>query len=258
MKAPQRTKVGFTLLELLVSIAILAMLAVMITGVFSTSSDAITRGRAEAALDEAARFILDAIEVDLSQALIRTNVPFRVDTVSIGDALYCVSPGVRRMEETNPRDCAPIRFRSSKRIKLVSALNRRAVFEYAAGATGSNAEALLDLIAQSNYRNVERVPTQGSVEFTEPIESMSGTAQYAFLTFLDFRINGLEATPAETSPRFVDIVLGLASARDTRHAMRLYESGASTAALAYLAERERVYTRRIYMPNRAFTGIAFE
>lgn len=261
----RRYQKGFTLLEVVVSITILALLVLMISRIFITSSDAVRRGSSDALLDEAARFVLDNLQTDISQALVRTNVPFRVDDVSVGDALYCISTAIRRPTERNPRDTAPIQVRSKKSIYLVSDLNRRVVFEYEAIISIDSDKARQKLIIQSNYYHEDKskITDKGKKEYTEALPNSERLTNQAVLTFLKFRINGKSTSnrsglpQLNDLPRFVDVIIGLAAANDMRQAMRLYESQSETEAVDYLSNHERVYTRRIHFPNVGINRLTF-
>ena len=269
--ARARNNSGFTLLEIVVSITILALIALMISRIFSTSTQAVERGKNQALLDETARMLLDVIEQDVSQALIRTNIAFRVHQVTGGDALYFVSTGVRRKTETLLRDTAPMRLKvqqkSSTDSGLVPALNRRVIAESALGTE----DTIRQLIASSDYYLMNTTRTvddfspvhggkemgKGESEYTSPLETTSGTANHAMLTFVEFLINGDPAsnlgsnTPPDKNdmPCFVDVALGLASAIDMQQAMHLYNAQDSSKADEYIENHERIYTRRIFMRN---------
>ncbi|MDF7825579.1 prepilin-type N-terminal cleavage/methylation domain-containing protein [Pontiellaceae bacterium B12227] len=254
---------GFTLLELIVSITILTLIALMLSRIFTASSRAVNQGRGQSLLDETARLMLDTMETDISQALIRTNVPFRVDQISAKDALYCISPAIRRRQETNPRDTAPVQFRSVPRQQLIQELNLRARFEYATGATEPSNTARRKLIAQSDIYQAEALELIGDADYTEALEDLNGITDHAALTFMDFRINGDSGSnrsgtdlPLATDlPRYLDVIIGLASARDVRQAMRIHSAQDASAAADYLEKRERIYTRRIFMPNSGLLRI---
>ena len=265
---PRGNRAGFTLLEIVLSITILALIALVLSRIFSESSQAVNQGRNRALLDETARLVLDNIEQDIGQALIRTNLPFRVYNSSGRDELYFISPAVRRRQSTNPRDTAPVRLRTARRVSqsngLAADLNRYIQFKYPTGIRGKN--ALRNLLRQSNAYRADAVATDGSAAYTEYLESSDELSAHAALTFLDLVINGNVdsnrgrqrlPTPADR-PRFVDAVLGLVSATDLEQAMRLYRTQGEHTALEFLAARESVYTRRIFMPNAALEPGAFQ
>lgn len=261
---PQASKRGFTLLEALVSIAILAMIAVMISRIFISSSSAVQRGNSDVLLDEAARYVLDNIQTDVCQSLIRTNVPFRVERVSVGDALYFSSTAIRRPTLGNPRDIAPVMIRSMYSTDLASALNRRVVFEYSSNVQNNSNTARKNLAAQSDFYRTKRIRLRSDQYYSEPLKDLEGLTAQAVLTFMEFRINGNPLSnrnglpQPEDLPRFVDVVIGFASANDMRQAMRIYGSQSQPAAETYLANHERVYSRRVFMPNTGTTGLDFQ
>ncbi|QBG46187.1 prepilin-type N-terminal cleavage/methylation domain-containing protein [Verrucomicrobia bacterium S94] len=253
---PRSSRNGFTLLELMVSLVILTLVVLMISRIFTTSTSAVTRGSHDALLDEAARFVLDNLQTDISQALIRTNVPFRVDSVSVGDALYFISTATRRQLLGMPRDLAPVQIRSRQSLDLVSALNRRVVFEYIANSQVGTQAARKNLIRQSDYYDGTKPDFQSDREYTEELEDADGLTAQAVLTFMNFRINGNQSNSAP--PRFVDIIIGLCSANDMRQAMRIYKTRGDDEAEYFLAIHERVYTRRIHIPNLGTSLLEFE
>ncbi len=273
--SPRRTyKEGFTLLELLLAVAILAMIALMMARIFAASSEAVERGKRNAMLDEAARLLLDTIERDVGQAVLRTNIPLRVHSVAGFDALYFVSPGVRRATETMPRDTAPMRIRLANTASALNGLvpdwNWHLVVESAIGTTNT----LDKLIRSSDYYATNAaqavadfMPARGGAamgrseaEYTLPLETLQGTENHVMPTFVDFNINGDPDSNVSASampevrdlPRFVDVVLGLAASSDIAQAMRLHAAQGAEAAEAYLQKHERIYARRIPIRN---TGI---
>ncbi len=260
---PQTSKRGFTLLEVMVSIALLALIALMVSRIFISSSSAIQRGNNDVLLDEAARYVLDNMQTDICQALIRTNVPFRVERVSVGDALYFASTAIRRPTLGNPRDIAPVMIRSMYSTDLVSALNRRVVLEYKSNVQNNSNRARKNLAAQSDFYRTGRVSLSSDQYYSEPLKDLQGLTAQAVLTFMEFRINGVRETTLDlpqpdNMPRFVDVVIGFASANDMRQAMRIYDSQSQSAAEDYLANHERVYSRRVFMPNTGTTGLDFQ
>ncbi|MDZ8117873.1 PulJ/GspJ family protein [Pontiella agarivorans] len=253
---PRSSRRGFTLLELMVSLVILSLVVLMISRIFTTSTSAVTRGGDDALLDEAARFVLDNLQTDISQALVRTNAPFRVDSVSVGDALYFVSTATRRQILGTPRDLAPVQIRSKQSLDLVSALNRCVVFEYIANVQTGTQTARKNLIRQSGYYNGTKPDFRSDREYTEELKDADGLTAQAVLTFMNFRINGNESNAPQ--PRFVDVIIGLSSARDMRQAMRIYATRGNDETEHFLATHEQVYTRRIYLPNLGTSLLEFE
>jgi len=261
-----KNRSGFTLLEIVISITLLALMALMLARIFTESTRAVSQGRERALLDETARFVLNNLEQDISQALIRTNVAFWVARGSAGEELYCISPGIRRRTETYPRDFAPIQFRTVRSTLALSALNDRIVFEHASAATATHKTGLKKLIGYSNfYQPRDLLQSAGQVNYTERLESDSGVLNQASLTFLDFSINGdpdsnygSNRLPDPTDPpRFVDVRIGLVASKEMQQAMRLYTAQGDTVAADYLSKREQVYALRIFMPNTGVYGPGF-
>lgn len=261
---PRRRQKGFTLLEVVVSIAILALMVLMISLVFNTGSRAVRRGSVDALLDDTARFVFDNLQTDISQALVRTNIPLRVESISSMDTLYFISTAVRRQQETNLRDTAPVQVRGMKRMKMVSQLNQRVVFEYPTGTTQNSDNARVKMIEQSDFYRSGKINLGGEMEYTEPMLNSERLTAQAVLTFMEFRINGdsssnISGLPqVDDLPRFVDVVIGLTAANDMLQAMRLYDRDGQSSAEDYLGKNEQVYTRRIFFLNTGITGLTFE
>lgn len=281
-----RKNQGFTLLEMVISITLLALMALMITRIFSESTRAIKRGKDQIILDESARLILGNIEQDLSQAVIRTNIAFRISSVAGLDALYFISPGARRNQENISRDTAPMRIRLKRRLKtgLPSIMNHRIVMEFtAANSTDDTSKGNANLIYQSDVyypssssevkrndfhpvKNTAIKPNhEASYYLTDCIENIDGLEQHASVTFMEFLINGNSESNREQNrppnqedlPRFVDVSFGLVSAHEMRQAMRYFHRRSETAANEFLQKREQIYTRRIALKNRGTAGLDF-
>jgi prepilin-type N-terminal cleavage/methylation domain-containing protein len=284
LMAPRTNNRGFTLLEVVVSISILALIAIMIGRIFSESTRAVDQGHGKALLDESARYLLGNIEQDIGQALVRTNVPFRVHAVPVGDALYFISTGILRIQSTNPRDTAPLRLGSAQRTAssngLVPSLNQYVKFEYSTGAPGNDAGSIEKLIRQSDFYAAETAQpprsdfttmtdgagiNHGDRPYTEYLEALNGLADHACLTFMDILINGngnsnygdTRLPDVADMPRFVDVAIGLVSAKDLQQAMRLNAVQGSGPADDFLNKNEQVYTRRIFLRNTGTTALVF-
>jgi prepilin-type N-terminal cleavage/methylation domain-containing protein len=99
MKPPRREplcrKAGFTLIEVLVSVALLAILLLIVTSLFSQtlSVSAVSNHRISA--DSGARQALDRLGADFSHALIRSDLPARIEKQPGNDgiAFHAASEG---------------------------------------------------------------------------------------------------------------------------------------------------------------------
>ncbi|MEE9368108.1 MAG: prepilin-type N-terminal cleavage/methylation domain-containing protein [Pontiella sp.] len=281
MMNSSKPKNGFTLLEIVVSITLLALIALMISRVFTESMRAVDQGKEQVLIDETARLLLDMFEQDVSQTLIRTNVAFRINSSSAGNSLYFISTAVRRVQEGNPRDTAPMRLRikskESADFGLVPAFNKLVISEFNTGIG-----AISNLINQSDYYYPDTTPSsqsgdfwaiQGgskkdprSTDYTEFLTRTEGLENHASLTFLEFVANanntsatGTDSSPPDPNdiPRFVDVAFGLVSSKNLQQAMRIYNAQGNTAAQDFLAKRERIYTRRIFMRNTGTSQLNF-
>lgn len=261
----------------MVSVTILAMIAVMVSRIFSESSRVVGQGRDESLLDETARLLLEYMEQDVGQALIRTNVAFRVHPIDGNDALYFVSTGMRRQLETIPRDTAPMRWQleeaATKRDAVYKEWNRVVSVVSPYGSASASPSGIRKLAAHSDYYvpagqatiDFQPVHLAGGMsttekEYTEAIEKPA-IANHASITFLDITVNGDfrsnrtnadfgSPPPTNDMPRFVDVAIGLIASRDLEHAMILHRSGDPQRGEKYIDTHERVYTRRIFMRNK--------
>jgi prepilin-type N-terminal cleavage/methylation domain-containing protein len=265
-----RYRRGFTLLEIMISITILALMALMISRIFTASTRAVERGKARALLDETARMLLDYLEQDISQALIRTNVAFRIHpAASGGDELYFISTGVRRLHETIARDTAPMSWQAG----LPPDWNPVAIVHSPANSSGESAATLENLALNSDYYFTatnqpsadffciqrKTAMVTADTEYASSLSDVSGVENHTTVTFLEFSVN---ADPAwnyadytgrpdpENMPRFVDLTLGLINSMDLEQALRLRNARGDARGLRHIEEHERIYTRRIFMRNR--------
>lgn len=265
-----KAKHGFTLLEVLISITILALMALMISRIFSESTRAVERGKDQALTDETARLLLDYMEQDISQAIIRTNVAFRVHTVDANDALYFISTAVRRQLANIRRDTAPIRWQAPiSRKGREAVLNQTASVLSPDNSAGNKTSNLANLIQQSDYyystahHTVEDFhllhDPQNEMElqegfYTQPLDS--GQNSHAVVTFLDIVVNASPANSRDSSmdihdmPRFVDVFIGLIASADMERAIDLQNAGNPERAESYIDQYETLYSRRIYLRNR--------
>ncbi|MCF7818823.1 MAG: prepilin-type N-terminal cleavage/methylation domain-containing protein [Kiritimatiellales bacterium] len=263
----RESKQGFTLLEVLVAITILALMALMLSRIFSESTRAVERGKDQALLDETARLLLDYFEQDVSQALIRTNVAFRVHLLDGNDALYFISTAVRRQLETIPRDTAPMRWQATRSADW----NWSVSIWSPDNASGTKDSTRQNLIFDSDYyftdptdRSADFIPVHDGPamvtfpgEYTQPLSGTSGMESHAVLAFMDIAINGDRNSNNSTDgqptpddmPRFVDVAIGLVSSKDMEQAMRLSNAGEQSRAENHIENNERIYTRRIFMRN---------
>ena len=263
-----KSKYGFTLLEVLISITILALMTVMISRLFSGSSRAVEQGQGQALLDETARLVLDYIEQDISQALIRTNVAFRIQSqVDLNDSIYLISTGIRRQLETIPRDTAPMRIQTAQAPTNPS-WNRHIEIQ----SPDDSASNIKNLIEHSDYYFSN--PDQTTSDFflihnqtsemalqnplyTQPLEQE--LENHAVLTFMKFSANGDSNSNNSNStgqpnfadmPRFIDVTIGLIFSTDLQIAIR-------RNSLNHVENNEVIYTRRIFMRNTGTESLIF-
>ncbi|WP_372807392.1 type II secretion system protein J [Pontiella sp.] len=263
---PAVAKRGFTLLEIVVSIAILSMMALMIAYVFSESDRAVQQGKDQALLDETARLLLDYLEEDIGQALVRTNVAFRVGEAEGVETLYFISPGIRRRLEDVLRDTAPMRLQ----VRTDSTWNR--ALEIDSPDEGASAYSVDNVIKISDYYsdspaqaaslmefeapNLDETMDHSALEYTKTLQGM--VAAHAMLTDLSLTVNGdpewAAANPVVFTraqmPRFVDVTIALAPSPTIERATQLFSISSPNKGVDLIRENERIYSRRIHLPNR--------
>lgn len=258
------SRAGFTLLEIVVSITLLMLMALLLARVFSESDRAVRQGKDQASLDETARLLLDLIEQDVSQALVRTNVAFRVGTTTDpNDTLYFVSTGMRRQQETIRRDTAPMRIQAvtgpdgwSRILEIQSPdnasidANLAAHSDYYFNPTHLKADDFKPVHAPSQMMATH------APQYTQPLDT--ALQDHAVLTFLEFTVNGDQNWPSKPDeppdpanmPRFVDVAIGLVSATEMNTAMLKNNE-------QHYRDQEVVFTRRIFLRNTGIGPLAF-
>lgn len=265
MSQPVQNRRGFTLLEVIVAITILAVMVLMVSRIFSESTRAVESGKVQTRIDETARLILDLFEQDVHQALVRTNVAFRVQDFNGDESLYFSSTSARRSLSRLPRDIAPVRFLVSG-----SGFDRQLELEGPSLSDQPTDDDLERLVQQSDlyynkigqrqpdFKTIHGGSTWMSTYATRLTQAMEETAgNHAALTFFEVDINGSDDSnktedkqPDLTDlPRFVDLSFGLISGTDLQRAMQLDEAGESSRADELIEMNQQVYNRRIFMRN---------
>ncbi|VGO12073.1 hypothetical protein PDESU_00623 [Pontiella desulfatans] len=270
---------GFTLMELVVSISILALMALMLAHIFSASDRAVNQGKDQAMLDDAARRLLDYVEQDIGQALIRSNVAFRVhqdDAALELDSLYFVSTGARRQLEGILRDTAPMRWKADAAGTWHHWLTIEAPYEGVDANTIDNVVRMSDYYHSApgqksiDFRAAHAMGgengeiTSTSIDYTQPL--LGNIADHAVLTTFQIAVNGDDAWTGgspdglpdpDDLPRFVDVTIGLVPSTTMEKAMQLFNAATPLRGRDLVAENERVYSRRIFMPNRGVERLSY-
>jgi type II secretory pathway pseudopilin PulG len=81
----RKKRAGFTLVELLVSMALLIMITLAVSTVFSNATRAMSQGSSSSEINLAARTALDFIASEISGAFLSTNCLFTVELDETGD-----------------------------------------------------------------------------------------------------------------------------------------------------------------------------
>lgn len=120
---PQPHSAGFTLVEMLISVALVLLMMSMFAGVFVTSTDSLSTQRGIAENDQRGRLLTMTIRGDLDERTFRDVLPFRAneDTRSLGHSLSRRA-GYLEIDEGNPSDDTDdsISFTASVNIRLQS------------------------------------------------------------------------------------------------------------------------------------------
>lgn len=247
----RRNNEAFTLLEIVVSITLLALIALLLSRVFMESSRVVGQGIDTASMDETARLLMDIVENDIGQALVRPDTPFRSESGSTpNDTLYFISTAIRRQLETIPRDTAPMRIQT---LETSSSEWTLLAFEIESpeNAAGNSASTRGNLILFSDYYGLNAAnalsdfgDSQNTFIATYTSLLENNLEDHPVLTFLHFSVN---ADPAWTTSgtvlaRFVDVSFGLIPSSDLMTAIRRNDPSFKTA-------REQVYARRILIRN---------
>lgn len=259
----KNVKSGFSLLEIMVSIALLSTIIILLGRTVIGTVETTQRISDQNRMDETARLILDRIAADLESALIHTNTPFFVEEKDGFQSLYFISYGSRKWVGNMQRDAVPIRYQHTASGAL------RVDFPYR--ITGNSSPANISrLILASDYNHPSSpfmAATTGysietdSVYLSQPpsieqdqnnlwIRLEDGVRNTPCLTRLRFSINGIHALGRTPDPRFIDVEIGLLPETKLLHIRRLQNAGNTLHAANYQAMHEQSYFRRIPLNNR--------
>lgn len=252
---------GFTLLEIIVSITLLSLIALLIMRVFNESTKAVERSSDHVSLDETARVMLDMFEHDISQALIRNDVVLAIQHTDGNSALNFITPAVRKYNENILRDTSLMRI-SSRHAANTSVWNRFLEVETVEKSDTDALNETRNLIKHSDYYGqritVENFGTDDkqtyAVQLSQALTEESG--DHAALTFLDFVINAdpkwayTNLASTKNRPRFIDVTIGLISSSELRSAVVRDDAG-------YVEKKEQIYTRRIFIRNQGIGMLGY-
>ncbi|MEZ0298275.1 MAG: type II secretion system protein J [Candidatus Methylacidiphilales bacterium] len=111
LRRPSSLAPSFTLVELMVSMAILAVLTLLFLQIFTTSSNLWISGRAQAENFSQARVALDVISRDLEAGVFRQDLPaFYAADGSSAFTFYSKQQGLKGLGETSARPLSFIRY----------------------------------------------------------------------------------------------------------------------------------------------------
>ncbi|TAN37050.1 MAG: prepilin-type N-terminal cleavage/methylation domain-containing protein [Verrucomicrobia bacterium] len=247
---------AFTLVELLAAMAVLAVLLLICSNVFSGSIRAWNLGATYVEQNVAVRTVLRTVATDFSMATVSTSMMFRTEkgTMSLYgrpnsetyDVHFIAMEGVK------------IRFQSPDEVTPVHYFVR-------SNPDDPTRYQLCYAVADwsGDYlRRVYQKPAQVSRRWITMLDNFTwmGAQSSSNCTLLDnisaFKVlvNGQDATwwsdldamPLHTLPLFVDIYLGLLSDENARKAALL--SGSAQAG--FVTQNEKRFVQRVYFMNR--------
>lgn len=273
------TAAAFTLIEVMVSIAILSVIVLSLGRIFTTVTTATTRAQNTVLLDQTARRLFDSIQHDLSQAYVRTNMPFHVHSSGAYDTLAFVTASrVGLAGSSNYNAIAEARDSHAVAYSLTQDPNsgidyiERASPLLLNNGTASDAARLFH-DASSFYNNSNTLPmnnlaTNALTSALDPAEDLdastrntAGGTQVVVLS-ATFRINGLgtpdtnhefnvNQLPDPTNPpRFIDVDLALITKRDWDLYTLLNNNNAITPQNDPRKQGLRHYSRRFPLNTR--------
>jgi prepilin-type N-terminal cleavage/methylation domain-containing protein len=262
-------KHGFTLLELLASIALLSIIVVSMSKIFAESDRAWTLGTARATCSADGRAALNILEHDLQYAAagcytnpyetnISCNLTFSLVNSATSPELFGLKNSELRFislknKSTNTHPRAAMQIVYWVRTNAWQTYDLVKSETYAYDESGANVWRCYDnptwynaagvkgndgLIAE----NVTAFYCEATV-FTSPTTTASGLTTTNTYESLAPRISGIDAT--NTLPHYVDVMLEMLSESDAR---QLQKTGGDKRA--FIEKRARRFTTRIYFNNR--------
>jgi len=284
--ATNENQAGFTLIELMVSFAILAVIALMLTRIFTDVTSAISRAYAHQQMDLKARSTLDHYVAGVGQSLIRTNVPFRVKSgknQSVSSWLEFITPirtaasgGLAAYKQFYPARYE-LGFKNSQtnprglNIRLATLEFGRSAFSQASKDTdgdGTNevtVSSIQRLYRANNFYGTTRANLLNKPDVTD----LTGESQLVFLDYIlhGYIDSGLDASlkfaadrnnggycakdqlpDPEYMPHYLDLVIGLVGKKDHYLSMVRDKYGTDdTAVEKFVLNRSRFYNRRVYL-----------
>lgn len=280
---------GFSLLEVMVSVAILSIIVLMLGNIFTGTTKAVHTGTDRVMLDRSATLILEAFETRLSTAAVRTNLAFLVRQGDGGqnEFLYYNSAHRKAVRSIAPQRFQPVQRSAPDWLGSETSENRilKAVYAKTGGGGSSSPKmAKTKSISAIYYKDGNPKPEFASYSpnenmetnsltytFPLPIHLDSGAKSVACLSFIHFAING-DSSGNQTSnqdaalpagilsngdmPRFVDITIGLISSQNLEMALRIGRTDQARSR-QYIDNHLRIYTRRAHIRNRGADQLEF-
>jgi prepilin-type N-terminal cleavage/methylation domain-containing protein len=252
---------AFTLVELLAAMAVLSVLLLICSNIFSSSVRAWNLGATYVEQSAAVRTVLRTVATDFSMATASTSMVFRAERTgkyalpnlygrpnSHTYDLHFVAMDGFKLTWGNPDDVTPVHY---------------FVQPYPEDPTRYQ---LCYVVANWNLANLKRVyqqPAQTSLRWPARIDNFVGMPNQSLttnITLIDnvsafkVMVDGSDATwqsdvnavPLHALPRFVDIYLGLLSEQNARKAALL--SGPAQAS--FVTQNEKRFVQRVYFMNR--------
>ncbi|MCF7838463.1 MAG: prepilin-type N-terminal cleavage/methylation domain-containing protein [Candidatus Marinimicrobia bacterium] len=255
---------GFTLVEVLAAMTILAMLVVFIGQIFVQATNAWQRGTRQVESDGGARNFLNAVAQRLSMAAADEILPFYLDNnglqtygrwssrlgfVHVGDAQEWVSSGSRYYTSVEE-----MIYYIGQRRPLPGAANEIPnVFEirYMQQREATKVECYTNATTSVAWFNAFSPPsgvTGGN--FTFGLENVARFQVFAHDGATQFDTYLSKPNQGNRLPLWVDIYLEILSNADATTAKIFADAGNNARLQEFIQQRAKRYSRRVYFQNR--------
>jgi len=241
--SPSCRRVGFTLIEMLVAVTILAIMTIAIARITSQTNEAIASNTREAVQNANARAALDMLARDFAEALCDARLKFKWDqgaattygTLQCDDIAFCSYRNIPSADDNSPPNHEAMCISYGVQLDLggapsvVYALLRKekpiAIADYSADRSVTPSPPADGNDGQELIRNV--------VEFRIDCRTASGAAV-------------TEGSDQTNLPAYVDICLSLLTDRDIQRLNAL----SGTTQTTYIHRNAKRYFTRVFSYNR--------
>ncbi len=239
-----KSKRAFTLVEMLVSMAILVLIVLLMSRIFADGTSAYRHGIKTSDQNLQGRVILDYIARELRQAIVDENIVIRISSsganpygTGLGDWISFASLG---REQTGEREVRLVRYYVRENMRSIGGVNVR-TYQLMRGISTSQSDI------NAAYKSSGWARTRGSAQ--NIARNITGFAiklydgPDASGNFRLVRDIGQEYEETRL-PAFADIYMGLLGDSD------LVEAGITNNP-DFIQDREMIFMKRVYFHNRA-------